>query len=58
MYIFSIFVLVIIMIEILNEVVVNIDSNCYGFDAIVRVIKDGVFPIIQIAIPIITAIKP
>ena len=41
------------MIEILNEVVVNIDSNCYGFDAIVRVIKDGVFPIIQIAIPII-----
>ena len=41
------------MFQILDEVVVNVDSNCYGFDAIVRVIKDGVFPIIQIAIPII-----
>ena len=41
------------MISILDTVVVNIDSNCYGFDAIVRVIKEGVFPIIQIAIPII-----
>ena len=41
------------MINILDTVVVNIDSNCYGFDAIVRVIKEGVFPILQIAIPII-----
>ena len=41
------------MFQILDEVVVNIDSACYGFDAIVRVIKEGVFPIIQIAIPII-----
>ncbi len=41
------------MLNVLDTVVVNIDSNCYGFDAIIRVIKDGVFPIIQIAIPII-----
>ena len=41
------------MFQILDEVVVNIDSACYGFDAIVRVIKEGVFPIIQIALPII-----
>lgn len=41
------------MIHILDDVVVNIDSNCYGFDAIVRVIKDGIFPVLQIAIPII-----
>lgn len=39
--------------QILDAVVVNVDSNCYGFDFIVRVIKDGVFPILQIAIPII-----
>ena len=41
------------MLNILDTVVVNIDSNCYGFDSIVRVIKEGVFPILQIAIPII-----
>lgn len=41
------------MIHILDAIVVNVDSNCYGFDFIVRVIKDGVFPILQIAIPII-----
>ena len=41
------------MFQILDDVVVNIDSACYGFDAVVRVIKEGVFPILQIAIPII-----
>ena len=41
------------MIHILDAIVVNVDSNCYGFDFLVRVIKDGVFPILQIAIPII-----
>ena len=41
------------MINILDTVVVNVDSNCYGFDSIIRVVKEGVFPIIQIAIPII-----
>ena len=40
------------MVQILDSVV-NVDSACYGFDAVVRVIKDGVFPIIQIVIPII-----
>lgn len=44
------------MLNILDTVVVNIDSNCYGFDAIVRVIKEGVFPIIQIVIPIILVV--
>lgn len=39
--------------QILDAVAVNVDSNCYGFDFLVRVIKDGVFPILQIAIPII-----
>lgn len=39
--------------QILDAIVVNVDSNCYGFDFLVRVIKDGVFPILQIAIPII-----
>ena len=41
------------MIQILDDVIVNIESNCYGFDSLVRVIRDGVFPIVQIAIPII-----
>ncbi len=38
---------------ILDYVVSNINSNCYGFDFLVMIIKEGVFPIIQIAIPII-----
>ena len=33
--------------------IVNVDSACYGFDFLVRIIKDGVFPILQIVIPII-----
>lgn len=41
------------IMQILDAVVVNVDSNCYGFDFLVRVIKDGVFPVLQIAIPII-----
>lgn len=44
------------MIQILDTVVVNVDSACYGFDAIIRVIKDGVFPIIQIVIPIVLVV--
>ena len=39
--------------QILDEVVINVESNCYGFDFIIRVIKEGIFPILQIAIPII-----
>ena len=41
------------MVQILEEVVVDVESNCYGFDSLIKVIKEGVFPIIQIAIPII-----
>lgn len=41
------------MIQILDDVIINVESNCYGFDSLVRVIRDGVFPIVQIAIPII-----
>ena len=41
------------MINILDMVFVNTDSNCYGLDSVIRVIKEGVFPILQIAIPII-----
>ena len=35
------------------DVMVNFESNCSGLDSIIRVIKEGVFPIVQIAIPII-----
>lgn len=43
------------MFQILEEVV-NVESACYGFDSIIRVIKEGVFPIIQIVIPIILVV--
>lgn len=35
------------------DVTTNIDDNCGGLAPIVRLIKNGVFPIIQIGIPII-----
>lgn len=40
------------MVQLLDSIV-NVDSACYGFDFLVRIIKDGVFPILQIVIPII-----
>ena len=40
------------MLQLLDSIV-NVDSACYGFDFLIRIIKDGIFPIIQIAIPII-----
>lgn len=43
------------MFQILDSVV-NVESDCYGFDSLIRVIKDGVFPIMQIAIPIILVV--
>lgn len=43
------------MFQILEEVA-NVESACYGFDSIIRVIKDGVFPIMQIVIPIILVV--
>ena len=42
--------------QILDEVVLNVESACYGFDFLIRVIKYGVFPILQIAIPIILVV--
>lgn len=43
------------MIQILDSVV-NVESACYGFDFIVRIIKDGIFPIMQIVIPIVLVV--
>ena len=40
------------MIQILDSVV-NVESACYGSDFILRIIKDGIFPIVQVVIPII-----
>ncbi len=37
--------------QLLTEV--NLDDGCEGFGFIVRIIKNGVFPILQIGIPII-----
>ena len=28
-------------------------TSCYGFDFLIRIIKDGIFPIVQVVIPII-----
>lgn len=41
-----------ICFQILDKVI-NVESPCYGFDSLVRVIKEGIFPIIQVIIPII-----
>ena len=43
------------MFQILEEVV-NVESACYGFDFIVRIIKDGIFPIMQVVIPIVLVV--
>lgn len=40
---------------ILDEVI-NVESECLGFEPIIRVIKDGVFPVIQLLIPIILVV--
>ena len=40
------------MIQILDSVV-NVESACYGFDFLIRIIKDGIFKIVQVVIPII-----
>lgn len=44
------------MFQILEEVIVDVESNCYGFDFLIKIIKEGIFPIIQIAIPIILVV--
>lgn len=43
------------MIQILDSVV-NVESACYGFDFLIRIIKDGIFPIVQVAIPIVLVV--
>ena len=40
------------MVQVLNTTV-NPEDNCRGFGFIVRIIKNGLFPILQIGIPII-----
>ncbi len=41
------------MVQILDAADVNPDSACKGFDFVIRIIKNGVFPVIQIGIPIV-----
>ena len=41
------------MVQILDTADVNPDSACKGFDFVIRIIKNGVFPVIQIGIPIV-----
>lgn len=43
------------MIQILDSVV-NVESACYGFDFLIRIIKDGIFPIMQVVIPIVLVV--
>ena len=41
------------MVQILDAADVNPEGPCRGFGFIVRIIKNGLFPILQIGIPII-----
>ncbi len=41
------------MVQILDAADVNPDSACKGFDFVIRIIKNGLFPVIQIGIPIV-----
>ena len=41
------------IVQVLDDITVDPDSNCRGFDFLIRIIKNGVFPIFQIGIPII-----
>ena len=41
------------MVQILDAAGVNPEGPCRGFGFIVRIIKNGLFPILQIGIPII-----
>ena len=44
------------MVQILDATDVNPDSACRGFDFVIRVIKNGLFPVLQIGIPIILVV--
>ncbi len=41
------------MFQILDALDTNPDSACRGFDFLIRIIKNGLFPVLQIGIPII-----
>ena len=41
------------MAQVLTDITANPESNCRGFDFVIRIIKNGLFPILQIGIPII-----
>lgn len=42
------------MFQILDTV--NPDTSCKGFDFVIRLIKNGLFPVLQIGIPIILVV--
>ena len=44
------------MVQILDAADVNPDSACRGFDFVIRIIKNGLFPVLQIGIPIILVV--
>ena len=41
------------LFQILDATTANPDTACKGFDFVIRIIKNGLFPILQIGIPII-----
>ena len=41
------------MVQVLDSIQTNPDTACRGFDFLIRIIKNGLFPILQIGIPII-----
>ena len=41
------------MMQVLTNITADPESNCRGFDFVIRIIKNGLFPILQIGIPII-----
>ena len=44
------------MVQVLDAADVNPDSACRGFDFVIRIIKNGLFPVLQIGIPIILVV--
>ena len=41
------------LFQILDATTANPDTACKGFDFVIRIIKNGLFPVLQIGIPII-----
>ena len=44
------------LFQILDAADANPDTACRGFDFVIRIIKNGLFPILQIGIPIILVV--